>query len=293
MSLTYDLSTNSKWSTLAGGTHNVTIIAKADGYENSDPSTAVTFTKQGGYKFKHFVDKGLQGSGTIKFRHYGAESNVTLITFTVDGTQYQAEEGMTWQEFLDSSYNVDGWYASGSTVMKNNASYIVEGTSSESIIAGKAYVSTGICFVAGTPIPMSDKTYKPIEAVVIGDEVVTYNEEQGIYRTCKVVNTFIRQKDIIVTMTLEDDSVLQFTENHPFYTNNGWKSLNNYKGYPTLTLQDKLLTINGQWIAIKSIVKTTLQEPINVYNLNIEPDDNYFAGTTPVMAHNDDYSEYE
>lgn len=45
MSLTYDLSTNAKWATLAGGTHNVTIIAKADGYENSDPSTVVQVVK--------------------------------------------------------------------------------------------------------------------------------------------------------------------------------------------------------------------------------------------------------
>ena len=45
VALTYDLSTNAKWATLAGGTHNVTIVAKADGYENSDPSTAVQVVK--------------------------------------------------------------------------------------------------------------------------------------------------------------------------------------------------------------------------------------------------------
>ena len=45
MALTYDLSTNAKWATLAGGTHNVTIIAKADGYADSEPSAAVSVTK--------------------------------------------------------------------------------------------------------------------------------------------------------------------------------------------------------------------------------------------------------
>ena len=29
-----------------------------------------------------------------------------LITFTIDGTEYQAEEGMTWGEWVDSEYNV-------------------------------------------------------------------------------------------------------------------------------------------------------------------------------------------
>lgn len=28
-----------------------------------------------------------------------------VFTFTVNGNQYQAEEGMTWQQFVDSEYN--------------------------------------------------------------------------------------------------------------------------------------------------------------------------------------------
>lgn len=31
--------------------------------------------------------------------------NVQLITFTINGTSYQAEEGMTWEQWVDSSYN--------------------------------------------------------------------------------------------------------------------------------------------------------------------------------------------
>ena len=46
MALTYDLSTNAKWAILAGGTHNITIVAKADGYRDSEPSAAVSVTKQ-------------------------------------------------------------------------------------------------------------------------------------------------------------------------------------------------------------------------------------------------------
>lgn len=43
--MTYDLSTSSKWSTLSDGDHTVTIVAKADGYRDSEPSTSVTVTK--------------------------------------------------------------------------------------------------------------------------------------------------------------------------------------------------------------------------------------------------------
>ena len=29
----------------------------------------------------------------------------SLISFTIDGTQYQAEEGMTWEDWVNSEYN--------------------------------------------------------------------------------------------------------------------------------------------------------------------------------------------
>lgn len=35
---------------------------------------------------------------------------VTLITFYYNSTPYQAEEGMTWSEFIDSRYNTGGFY---------------------------------------------------------------------------------------------------------------------------------------------------------------------------------------
>jgi hypothetical protein len=31
----------------------------------------------------------------------------SLITFTIGGAEYQAEEGMTWGEWVDSEYNVN------------------------------------------------------------------------------------------------------------------------------------------------------------------------------------------
>ena len=43
-----DLTTLPGWSSLSDGTHNITIVAKADGYRDSEPSAAVSVTKQGG-----------------------------------------------------------------------------------------------------------------------------------------------------------------------------------------------------------------------------------------------------
>ena len=43
--------------------------------------------------------------------HYN--KSVVLITFTIDGDEFQAEEGMTWSEWLNSSYNINGFIIGG------------------------------------------------------------------------------------------------------------------------------------------------------------------------------------
>ena len=43
--LTVDMSTLTGWDALSSGTHSVQIVAKGTGYRDSDPSTAVSFTK--------------------------------------------------------------------------------------------------------------------------------------------------------------------------------------------------------------------------------------------------------
>ena len=43
-----------------------------------------------------------------------AVKDVPMISFTIDGTAYQAEEGMTWAEWIDSASNTIGLYLSDS-----------------------------------------------------------------------------------------------------------------------------------------------------------------------------------
>ena len=49
--------------------------------------------------------------------HYAAVGSVTLITFNISSKSYQAEEGMTWQQWVDSSYNTDGYIIASNYVM--------------------------------------------------------------------------------------------------------------------------------------------------------------------------------
>lgn len=96
MSLTYDLSTNSKWTTLADGTHNVTIIAKAAGYRDSDPSTAVSFTKQNGEEVMSKLTTGTWRWLTPYDAKYETlkelKNNTTVTEFTSGGKTFTGFE---------------------------------------------------------------------------------------------------------------------------------------------------------------------------------------------------------
>lgn len=61
-----------------------------------------------------------------------------LITFTVDGVEYQAEEGMTWQEWCNSEYNTHGFWCSGNQIIFTGI--IIQGqTPSDVIYNGCVY----------------------------------------------------------------------------------------------------------------------------------------------------------
>ena len=64
------------------------------------------------YKFTGTTDSNYTNGDIYLVEGGGA----ALINFTINGTAYQAEEGMTWQEWVNSSYNTYGCTIEGSSV---------------------------------------------------------------------------------------------------------------------------------------------------------------------------------
>lgn len=67
---------------------------------------------------------------------------VKIITFTIQSTTYQAEEGMTWAEWCGSEYDTNGAYidSAGKVYPNSNLHGSLAGvTSSDVIIEGMAY----------------------------------------------------------------------------------------------------------------------------------------------------------
>lgn len=86
-------------------------------------------------------------NGVYHIMSLGGGGQANLISFTVDGTTYQAENGMTWGAWINSEYNIDGFILKGASYVYKNDNYYVSYSStsnhncsvSEIIEAGHAY----------------------------------------------------------------------------------------------------------------------------------------------------------
>lgn len=99
------------------------------------------------YKFTGTTDSNYT-NGDLYLVEGGAVTN--LISFTIAGTSYQAEEGMTWEQWVNSSYNTGGFYV----IDGNNFVYFPDGSyvSTEGLQGGTAeksetIVANGIYYI--------------------------------------------------------------------------------------------------------------------------------------------------
>lgn len=145
-----------------------------------------------------------------------------LITFTysssMDITTFNAEEGMTWYEFINSTYNKpfdvqeNGYHhkfhafsATGGVsdyTFNSDGSYWSPGPpisleyqikpwddsllvlASDKIIDGHEY-SYAICYAAGTLITLHDGTTKKIEDITYDDDLLVWDFDNGCFATAK------------------------------------------------------------------------------------------------------------
>jgi intein/homing endonuclease len=168
------------------------------------------------------------------------------------------------------------------TVEKNNNFY-----------ANGVLVHNKNCFVLGTEIHMSDKTIKQIENIEIGDEVMSYNIENGRIENKKVIKLFRPLHDDLITYQFSNGVNLTCTYDHPFYVN-GF-NLASYS--PELTNERYTLGLDILKIKVGDVVNlfdesTTLIEKITVldskveqtYIFSVEDNNNFYANG--ILVHN-------
>ena len=71
------------------------------------------------------------------------EDSINLITFSINGTEYQAKEGMTWEEWVNSEYNTSDYYIMFEQVYVADTGYINNVTPLDIILNNGVYLSSG------------------------------------------------------------------------------------------------------------------------------------------------------
>ena len=141
----------------------------------------------------------------------------------------------------------------------------------------------GSCFIAGTKVTMADGTIKNIENIVVGDKVKGHKEDNTVI---KLDPTLLADRKLY---SFNNNEHYFFTSEHPFMTEEGWKSIkpektkerdgielyNQLKG--ELKIGDKLITEDGS-IEIKEIKSKEINNPdMPLYNFNVSNDSSYVA----------------
>ena len=139
------------------------------------------------------------------------------------------------------------------------------------------------CFVAGTQISLSNGDVKNIEDVVVGDEVIGWNGKERSNGVVSVLKPTILGERHLYTI---NDLGLEFTDEHPFLTTEGWKAINPDEGfdYGVLSVGDKI-NHNGEWVEIDYFSEhkgESIDQP--VYNFTVEDINSYIADG--IVVHN-------
>lgn len=94
----------------------------------------------------------ITANGEYKLTGY-PDATPTLITFTIDGTEYQAEQGMTWEQWCESDYNSLDVYVNGNYVVGTTSGYYICSYPDTSHTVNKttAIVEGGKYYLTNTP----------------------------------------------------------------------------------------------------------------------------------------------
>jgi hypothetical protein len=139
------------------------------------------------------------------------------------------------------------------------------------------------CFIAGTEITLANGDSKNIEDIIIGDEVIGWKDgERSNGVVSELKPTYLGNRSLYNI----NDLKITFTDEHPFLTKDGWKSIVPDVGteYGLLIVGDEI-NYNGEWITInefKEIEGESYNQP--VYNFTVEDIHSYIADG--IIVHN-------
>ena len=137
------------------------------------------------------------------------------------------------------------------------------------------------CFTGDTLVATEDGD-KRIDEIAVGDFVWaedTVTGEQVLKRVSKV---YVKETDHLIHIGTSTGEDIETTKNHPFYTEErGWVAASELEEGETLHTED------GNIVTVTYNHDEWLEEPVKVYNLEVERLHTYYVTVDRVLVHNE------
>lgn len=136
----------------------------------------------------------------------------------------KGEQLSVWRKYRNGNYTVSINTRDGTKIRETEEDeFIPEFAENMDIkICDRCSMGCKMCFPAGTKVLMGDYTYKNIENLKSGDEVIGFREKPSktetkrkIFKT-RVKRTFVREAEDLVKITVDDGTEIVATRGHPF-----------------------------------------------------------------------------
>ena len=142
-----------------------------------------------------------------------------------------------------------------------------------------------------TPSATAESSWqtKSIEEIVVGDEVLAWDEATNEVGLRRVVHVFRNMSDHLRTLVIKnadgDEQALETTDGHPFWVNGrGWVDAGE------LQVGDRLLHSDGGLATLTESIYTEHPEGIPIFNFEVEGSHTYYVceidGGDSIRVHN-------
>ncbi len=203
---------------------------------------------------------------------------VGAVTGAVSGAVTGAVTGAV------EGYREDGWDGVLHGMAKGAAKGAVQGAA-DGLISGMVSgafagaMNPSFCFVAGTVV-LTTIGKKAIETIQIGDVIPCVDHITGETTEKKVISTSVNKVDSLIEIEIGGET-LRCTETHPFQVKGrGWVNASDLAPNDVVYTKDWNVTI------VKSVNLLELDEPVEVFNFEVEDCHTYFVGEYNILVHN-------
>ncbi|WP_199502013.1 Hint domain-containing protein [Mucilaginibacter conchicola] len=134
-----------------------------------------------------------------------------------------------------------------------------------------------VCFPAGTLVHTNNGLV-PIESIAVGSIVWTMNEATGD-RELKAVKGIHRRTTLtMMVIELDNGNIFEVTPEHRFFVNDEWVAIEH------IATGEELELVDGEKIKLKN--SALVSKSANVFNFDVEDNENYFVTEEGVLVHN-------